>query len=117
MFSINFTFFITLLFSPVFADAVIIDSSGNIRGADQKPSPPTEEKKISVDFQKADIHAVMRFLAKTGDTNIILDDSIQGTITIRLEGVSWTEAFTAVLWSKSLVAVPMESMYLVSPNP
>ena len=116
MFSINFIFFITLLFSPAFADAIIIDSSGNIRGADKKPSPPTEEK-INVDFQKADIHAGMRFLAKTGNTNIILDESIQGTITMRLEGVSWTEAFSAVLWSKGLVAVPMESMYLVSPNP
>ena len=117
MFSINLFIFLTFYASPVFADAVIIDSSGRVRGADQKPAPPLKEKTISVDFQKADIHAVMRFLAKSGDTNIILDDSIQGTITLRLENVSWTQAFTAVLWSKGLMAVPMESMYLVSSKP
>lgn len=117
MFSINFFLYLTFVCTPVLADAVIIDSSGGVRGADQKPNPPKEEEKISVDFQKADIHAVMRFLAKTGNTNIILDDSIQGTITMRLEGVSWKEAFTAVLWSKGLMAVPMESMYLVSSKP
>ena len=116
MFSINL-FFLTLFFQSAFADAVIIDSSGRVKGADQKPSPPKEEKKISVDFQRADIHAVMRFLAKTGNTNIILDESVQGTVTMRLEGVSWTEAFTAVLWSRGLMAVPMESMYLVSSKP
>ena len=116
MFSINL-FFLTLFSKPALADAVIIDSSGRVKGADQKPSPPKEEKKISVDFQRADIHAVMRFLAKTGNTNIILDESVQGTVTMRLEGVSWTEAFTAVLWSRGLMAVPMESMYLVSSKP
>ena len=116
MFSINLFLCLSFLVKPVLADAVIIDSSGRVRGADQKPSPPREKKKICVDFQKADIHAVMRFLAKTGNTNIILDGSIQGTITMRLEGVSWTEAFAAVLMSKGLMAVPMESMYLVSPK-
>ena len=73
MFSINLFFFQMLLISPSPADAVIIDSSGRLRGADESPSPPKEEKQISVDFQKADIHAVMRFMAKMGDTNIILE--------------------------------------------
>ena len=97
-------------------EAVIIDASGNVRGADQKPVPIQENTPtVSVDFQNADIHAVMRFLAKTGNTNIILDDQVQGKITMRLENVRWEDAFTAVLWSQGLMATPLPSMYLISP--
>jgi type II secretory pathway component GspD/PulD (secretin) len=116
MFSLTNVF---LIFSSslVFAgDAVIIDASGKSKNADERP-PLQEEssKKISVDFEKADIHSVMRFFAHVGNTNIILDDQVQGTVTVRLEGVRWEEAFTAVLWSQGLMATPLNSMYTVSP--
>ena len=117
MFSIFFLFCMALLIKPLAADAIIIDSSGRVRDVDQKPPSRKEKKTISIDFYKADIHAVMRFFATAGSTNIILDESIQGTLSMRLEQVSWEEAFTAVLWSKGLIAVPMESMYIVSRSP
>ena len=98
----------------VWADDVIIDSTGRNVGLDQTVPPGNPEKKISIDFQNADIHAGMAFFAKSGDTNIIVDESIKGTVTMRVEGVTWSEAFLAVCWSKGLVAMPMQSMYFVS---
>ena len=116
MFSI-IILFLCAMSSRYYADeAIIIDSSGRVRSADPTPTPPKDNKaKISVDFQNADIHAVMRFLAHTGNTNILLDDHVQGTITMRLEGVPWEDAFAAVLWSKGLMATTMPSLLLVSP--
>lgn len=97
-------------------EAIIIDTSGNVRVADTPPVPiQNNTPTVSVDFQNADIHAVMRFLATTGNTNIILDDQVQGKVTVRLENVRWEDAFTAVLWSQGLMAVPLSSMYLISP--
>ena len=116
MFSIILTIYVSLTIFAHADDAIIIDSSGNVKNVDEKPVEGKERKaKINVDFQKADIHSVMRFFAHVGNTNIVLDDQVQGRVTVRLEGVYWEEAFTAVLWSQGLMAVPQASMYMVSP--
>lgn len=112
MFSIIFFFCTLQICAPSFADAVVIDSAG--RSVAPLLAPMQERKTIRVDFHKADIHAVMRFFARVGDTNILLDDAVQGTVTMRLEDVSWEEAFRAVLWSQGLVAVTTESMVVIS---
>ena len=104
-----------VLFSSLYAqEPIIIDSSGNVRPADQKPKKPKYTSPlISVDFYKADVHSVMRFFAKVGNTNIILDEKVQGTVTIRMENVHWEEAFIAVLWSKGLQAQSMDNLLFV----
>ena len=95
-------------------DAVLISEGGQTRKADAPKPPPTfAGPKISVDFQKADIHALMRFFATTGAKNIIVDESITGTVTMRLENVYWEEAFLAVLWTKGLGAQNIDSTIVV----
>ncbi len=95
-------------------DAVLISEGGESRKADAPaPAPKFSGPKISVDFQKADIHAVMRFFATTGSKNIIVDESITGTVTMRLEDVYWEEAFIALLWSKGLAAQNIDSAIVV----
>lgn len=76
-----------------------------------EPSAPTASTRALVDLelQDADIHAALRFLAEAGDVNVVVDDRVQGTITVRLRQVTWEDAFAAVLASKGLVAVPVGS--------
>ena len=110
-------FFLMYIFVSSFSfadDAVLISDGGESRKADEPaPTPKFSGPKISVDFQKADIHAVMRFFATTGGKNIIVDESITGTVTMRLEDVHWEEAFLAVLWSKGLASQNIDSTIVI----
>ena len=101
--------------APILADdAVLISEGGKVEKVDTPPPQPVfSGPKISVDFQKADIHAVMRFFATAGSRNIIVDESITGFVTMRLENVYWEEAFLAVLWSKGLAAQNVDATIVV----
>ena len=104
-----------LFFSIAFAaEPILISADGKVRPANPAPPPPRYEgPKISIDFQQADIHSVMRFFATVSNKNIVLDDSVTGKVTVRLQNVYWEEAFLAVLWSQGLGAVKMDSVLLV----
>ena len=105
---------VVLIWSLYAQEAIIIDGSGNVRAADQKPvKPKYTSPLINIDFHKADVHSVMRFFAQVGKTNIILDDAVQGTVTLRMQNVHWEEAFLAVLWSKGLQAQSMDNLLWV----
>jgi type IV pilus assembly protein PilQ len=61
-------------------------------------------RRMSIDLQGADIHAVFRFIADTADLNIVASDEVQGTVTVRLKDVPWDQALAAVLQAKGLAA-------------
>ena len=68
------------------------------------PNPKPAVGTVNVIFEKTDVHAALRFLAETGDVNIVVADDVSGTVTIELHKVSWDEAFYAVLAQKGLTA-------------
>ena len=47
-----------------------------------------ERERISVDFYKMDLHNVFRFLREVSGTNIIVDESVQGTLTLTYHIIS-----------------------------
>ena len=109
-----FALYLFVLQTAVADEAVLISEGGETKKADEPPkSPQYTGPKISVDFYKADIHAVMRFFAEVGSKNIIVDESVSGTVSLRLEAVYWEEAFRAVLWSQGLGAQNIDSLILV----
>jgi len=61
-----------------------------------------ERERISVDFYKMDLHNVFRFLREVSGTNIIVDESVQGTLTLTLDDVPWDFALDAILNLKDL---------------
>lgn len=46
---------------------------------------------IDLDLQGADIHDVMRLLADVGHVNIVVPDTVQGKVTMRLRRVPWDQ--------------------------
>lgn len=80
---------------------------GDPPALDAEPSAPSPRPLVDLELQDADIHAALRFLADAGDVNLVVDDRVQGTITVRLRQVTWEDAFAAVLASKGLAAVPV----------
>ena len=64
----------------------------------------SDSRIISLDFEEASIREIMRTLSEIGDQNIIVDRNIVETCSIYLSGVTWKEAFLAVLKMNDLVA-------------
>lgn len=60
--------------------------------------------KIDLDFKDARLHDVLGVIAKSSGTeyNVIVPEGVDGKVTIRLAGVPWNRAFTAVLTSLGL---------------
>ena len=71
---------------------------------------------LDVNFEDADVHAALRFLAEAGDVNIVVSDDVKGLVNLRLNRVTWDEAFFALLGQKGLVAVQVETTYEVRPR-
>jgi type IV pilus assembly protein PilQ len=63
--------------------------------------PPTEARKISMDFKDADINNLLRILAEVSGANIVSGPEVKGTVTVRLINVSWEQALDAILKSNN----------------
>ena len=74
------------------------------------------EPRFSIDMQNADIHSVLRFIADFAHLNLVVDDSVSGTVTVRLKDVTWQEALEAVLATKGLAAVTSGQMLVIQPR-
>jgi len=54
-------------------------------------------KKISLDFQDAEIGPIFRLLADVNGYNLVLDPTVKGRITIKLMNVPWDQALDIIL--------------------
>jgi type IV pilus assembly protein PilQ len=59
-------------------------------------------KKLSLNFQDIDIRSLMQVFGDFTNLNIIVNDNVQGNMTLRLKDVPWDQAFDIVLQSKNL---------------
>ena len=56
-----------------------------------------KKKRISIDFYKIDIHNVFRLFRQISGANIIIDEGVQGTVTLALKDVPWDFALDIIL--------------------
>jgi type IV pilus assembly protein PilQ len=61
-----------------------------------------ESKRISLNFQKINVRAVLQLLAEFTGKNIVVTDKVQGDITLRLHDIPWEEALDLILKTKDL---------------
>ena len=73
-----------------------------------KAAATTEEKKaysgekLSLNFQDIDTRAVLQLLADASGQNIVVSDTVKGSVTLRLQSVPWDQALDIVLRTKGL---------------
>ena len=70
---------------------------------------------INLNFQSIDVRAVLQLLASNGDFNIVVSDSVSGTVTLRLQNVPWDQALDIVLQTKGLDKRTKDNVVLVAP--
>ncbi|MEW6320782.1 MAG: type IV pilus secretin PilQ, partial [Acidobacteriota bacterium] len=57
---------------------------------------------VSLDFQGADLRAVLRTFAEISGLNVVLDPSIQGSVDVALRDVPWDQALDIILKANKL---------------
>jgi type IV pilus assembly protein PilQ len=99
--------------SQIIAVSEPVRPQGAIINVDQGPKYKGE--RITLDFQNADIHNVLRIIADVSGLNIVTSDEVKGTITIRLKDIPWDQALDVVLESKDLDKMFMGNVVRIAP--
>jgi len=83
-----------------------------------KPSvlkPQYSGEKIDLNFQNVNIRSVLQIIAEVAQKNLVVDDSVSGTITLRLLNVPWDQALDLVLKTRGLDKRVVGNVLLVAP--
>jgi type IV pilus assembly protein PilQ len=72
-------------------------------------------KKLSLNFQDIEVRSVLQIIADFTDLNLVASDTVQGRITLRLDGVPWDQALALILKAKGLDKRQEGSVIMVAP--
>jgi type IV pilus assembly protein PilQ len=70
---------------------------------------------VSLDFQGADLRAVLRTFAEISGLNIVIDPTIQGTVDVSLRDVPWDQALDIILRANKLGYVVDGTIVRIAP--
>ncbi len=75
-----------------------------------------DKRKISVDFYKINLHNVFRLIGEISGRNIVVDDSVSGSLTLALKNVPWDFVLDVVLNLKDLQKEERYNTIVISPK-
>jgi len=94
--------------------AVLIRLGGEVVQEHQQTTvhtpPPTP---ITLDLLQTDIAEIVRIFAMHTGQNILLADGIQGTVSVRVTNVPWTDALNAIVQSNGWALLPLGEVLMV----
>ena len=88
----------------------------------RKAAAKLEEKRVytgerlTLNFQDIETRAVLQLLADASGQNIVVSDSVQGSVTLRLQNVPWDQALDIVLRTKGLDKRRNDNVIIVAPT-
>ncbi len=82
--------------------------------AEEKPVYTGE--RLTLNFQDIDTRAVLQLLADASGQNIVVSDSVNGNVTLRLQNVPWDQALDIVLRTKGLDKRKDGNVIIVAPQ-
>lgn len=71
--------------------------------------------RVSFNFQNIEVRALMQLLADFSGYNVIVSDSVTGTISLKLNNVPWTQALKTILSAKGLGMKREDNIIRVAP--
>lgn len=69
---------------------------------------------IDLDLKDADIHDVLRLIADTAHTNLVVSDDVGGKVTLKLHRVPWDQAVCVIAASHKLTVTVDGNILLVT---
>lgn len=72
-------------------------------------------ERISIDYFKTDLHNVFRLFGEVSNRNIVVDEAVQGTLTLSLNQVPWDFALDVIINLKDLQKEERFNTIVISP--
>lgn len=69
--------------------------------------------RISFDFVDADLKNVLKVLAEVSSKNIVVSEDVKGKVTMRIDNITWEEAFEVILKNHDLGKIEDENILRV----
>jgi type IV pilus assembly protein PilQ len=73
-------------------------------------------ERLTLNFQNIETRAVLQLLADASGQNIVVSDTVQGNVTLRLQNVPWDQALDIVLKTKGLDKRVTDNVIVVGPS-
>ena len=96
---------VAFCFYPALGKSPEVISSGTLK-----------DSRISLQFSQIEMTELLQVLAKMGNTNFLLSESIQGKISIDLKDTPWQTALHSILASRGLRLVRNGDIYWIGPH-
>lgn len=66
------------------------------------PEKPLPDQAVTLHLRDAPVPAVLRAMASAADVNILINDTVGGTMSVNIENIAWNHAFRGILDSRGL---------------
>ncbi|MCO6413106.1 MAG: type IV pilus secretin PilQ [Thiogranum sp.] len=73
-------------------------------------------ERLSLNFQDIEVRSVLQLLADFTGTNIVVSDTVTGSLTLRMQNVPWDQALDIVLKTKGLAKRESGNVMLIAPS-
>ncbi len=73
-------------------------------------------ERLSLNFQDIEVRAVLQLIADFTGLNVVVSDTVKGSITLRLKNVPWDQALDIILKTKGLAMRKMGNVILIAPS-
>lgn len=83
--------------------------------ADADAKPVYTGERLTLNFQDIETRAVLQLLADASGQNIVVSDTVAGSVTLRLQNVPWDQALDIVLRTKGLDKRRQDNVIIVAP--
>lgn len=81
----------------------------------KKLQPQYTGERISLSFQSVEIRSLLQIIADVAGTNMVISDSVNGEIAMRLQNVPWDQALDIILKTKGLGMRRQGNVMMVAP--
>ncbi|MEL6868463.1 MAG: type IV pilus secretin PilQ [Pseudomonadota bacterium] len=73
-------------------------------------------ERVTLNFQDIDARSVLQLLAEISGRNIVVSDTVQGNLTLRLQNVPWDQALDIVMTTRGLDMRENGNVIIVAPS-
>ena len=97
-------------------DEYVIELQPLKKGQARMQKPKYTGERLTLNFQDIKVRAVLQLLADASGQNIVVSDSVHGSVTLRLQNVPWDQALAIILQTKGLGERKDGNVILVAPQ-
>jgi type IV pilus assembly protein PilQ len=95
---------------------VTVSKAENPTSSDDSLLNNHKNKLISINFQDISVRHVLQLIADYNDFNLVVSDSVEGNLTLRLDAVPWQQVLDIILQAKQLDKRIEGNVVLVAPK-